>query len=61
MLFRSFTSFYVTANLWNWLQFLDKRIESDNNKPQWEIEYLALQIKDHLTNLFPYTMEAWND
>lgn len=56
-----FTSFYVTANLWNWLQFLDKRVESKSNKPQWEIEYLALQIKDHLTNLFPYTMEAWND
>lgn len=54
-----YTSFYVTANLWNWLQFLDKRIESENNKPQWEIEQLALQVKEKLTQLFPVTMEAW--
>ena len=56
-----FTSFYVTANLWNWLQFLSKRVESKNNKPQWEIEFLALQIKETLTELFPYTMEAWDE
>lgn len=54
-----YTSFYVTANLWNWLQFLDKRITSENNKPQWEIEQLAIQVQNHLTTLFPITMEVW--
>lgn len=52
-----YTSFYVTANLWNWIKFLEKRIPSENNKPQWEIVQAADQVKAELTDLFPVVME----
>lgn len=51
-----YTSFYATANLWNWIKFLEKRIPSENNKPQWEIVQAADQIRDYLTELFPVVM-----
>lgn len=54
-----YTSFYVTANLRNWMQFLDKRIETVHNKPQWEIEQAAWQVEDILDDLFPITMKEW--
>lgn len=54
-----YTSFYVTANLRNWMQFLDKRIETVHNKPQWEIEQAAWQVEDILDQLFPITMKEW--
>lgn len=54
-----YTSFYATANLRNWMQFLDKRIETVNNKPQWEIEQAAWLVEDILNDLFPIAMETW--
>lgn len=51
-----YTSMYMTGNLWAWMQFLDKRIGSDQNRPQWEIEAVALQVQDHLIEMFPVTM-----
>lgn len=54
-----YTYFYATADLWNWLNFIDKRTESERNKPQWEIEVAALAIRDLLTEQFPVTMAAW--
>lgn len=54
-----YSPFYATTDLWNWLGFLDKRIESEHNKPQWEIEQAALQIQELLTGLFPVTMEMY--
>lgn len=54
-----YSPFYASASLWNWLDFLSKRIESENNKPQWEIEQAALQVRSILTAAFPVTMEEW--
>ena len=51
-----YTSFYATANLWNWIKFLEKRIPSEKNKPQLEIVQAADQVKAHLTELFPVVM-----
>lgn len=56
-----YTSFYVTANLRNWMQFLDKRIETVHNKPQWEIEQAAWLVEDILDELFPITMDIWRE
>lgn len=51
-----YTSFYATTDLWNWIKFLEKRIPSENNKPQWEIVQAANQVKAELTDLFPVVM-----
>lgn len=56
----TYTQMYMTGNLWNWIGFLDKRIESERNRPQWEIEIVAKSIKSHLESAFPVTMEAVN-
>src|SRR5699024_2732272 len=56
-----YTSMYMSGNLWNWLQFLEKRIESEKNKPQWEIESAALLIQETLFAKFPVAMSAWED
>lgn len=54
-----YTYFYATADLWNWLGFIDKRTPSERNKPQIEIQWAAEQIQDLLTEHFPVTMNAW--
>lgn len=53
-----YTYFYATANLWNWIHFLGKRVPSENNKPQHEIVVGANQVKNELTKHFPITMKA---
>src|SRR5690625_832499 len=55
-----YSSMYMTGNLWNWLQFLDKRIESEKNKPQWEVEQVALKISGGLSHKFPMSVLAWS-
>lgn len=54
-----YTSMYMTGNLWAWLNFLEKRIESESNKPQYEVQEVALQILEALYEVFPVTMHAW--
>ena len=54
----TYTSFYATANLNNWLKFLDLR-NGVKGHPQWEIVQCALQVQEKLTELFPVAMEAW--
>lgn len=56
-----YTSMYMTGNLWNWIQFLEKRIESEKNKPQYEIEVVAKAVLEELERLFPVTMGAWEN
>ena len=56
-----YTTMYMSGNLWAWMQFLDKRIESEKNKPQWEIESAALLIQETLFEKFPVAMSAWED
>lgn len=53
-----YTSFYATANLWNWIKFLEKRRPSESNKPQWEIVDAADQITLYLKELFPVVMSC---
>ena len=48
------TRFYATANLRNWLQFLELRTHPT---ALYEIRLLAEQVREHLTKLFPVTME----
>lgn len=55
----TYTTMYMTGNLWNWLQFLHKRIETEHGKPQWEIEQVALQVREHIADLFPAALSAF--
>lgn len=57
----TYTSLYATANLWGWMNFIEKRVESESNKPQAEIQNVALQISKILEDLFPVTMGAWGN
>lgn len=54
-----YTSMYMTGSLWNWIGFFEKRIESEKNKPQFEIELVAHTILRELWDEFPVTMEEW--
>lgn len=54
-----YTSMYMTGNLFAWLQFLEKRIESEDNRPQYEVEVVAKAVLEELERLFPVTLEAW--
>lgn len=54
-----YTKFYVSANLRNWLHFVENRVTSEKNAPQWEIEDAATQVSAYLEDRFPVTMEAW--
>lgn len=53
-----YTKWYATANLRNWLNYLSLR--TDKNA-MWEIRQVAFKIEEKLTELFPWTMNAWND
>lgn len=54
----TYTQWYATANLLNWLRFLKLRT-ADN--AMWEIRQLALQVEDALRKLFPHSMNVWAD
>lgn len=56
-----YTSAYWTSNLWGWLNFGESRVESEQNKPQAEIEVVANAILGELERLFPVTMGAWKN
>lgn len=49
------TRFYATANLRNWVAFVKERTAEN---AQWEIKQLALQVKEHLLELFPIAANA---
>ena len=49
------TRFYATANLRNWVAFVKERTAEN---AQWEIKQLALQVKEHLLELFPIAAGA---
>lgn len=49
------TRFYATANLRNWAAFVKERTAEN---AQWEIKQLALQVKEHLNQLFPIAAGA---
>jgi len=53
-----FTKFYATANLRNWLHFLDLRTDKH---AQYEIRELAVGIQNILEMLFPHTMYLWKN
>jgi thymidylate synthase (FAD) len=52
----TYTHFYTTANLWNWLHFLELRLAKDS---QWEIRQYAKVIKNELWKVFPTTIETY--
>lgn len=56
-----YTSAYWTSNLWGWMNFLEKRIESEDNRPQYEVEVVAKAVLEELERLFPVTMGAWGN
>ena len=51
-----FTSFWATANLWNWIRFCDLRCAPDS---QYEIRVYADQIKADILRLFPELEKVW--
>lgn len=51
-----YTSWFATANLRNWLNFLSLRAEEH---AMYEIRNLAFQVEKKLYNLFPVTLTAW--
>jgi len=54
-----YTSMYMTGNVWNWLQFFDKRVSSEGNKPQYEVELVALKALNSLRGQFPVSVKEW--
>lgn len=52
-----YTSFYATANLRNWLNYLSLRAEEHALA---EIRDIAFQIEHKLYELFPVTLESWD-
>lgn len=52
-----FTSWYATANLRGWINFLSLRAE---DHAMYEIRQLAYSIEHQLYELFPVTMEVWD-
>lgn len=53
-----YTRFWATANLHNWLKFLDLRLEEH---ALWEIQEAADQVLDILMELYPVAVGAWNE
>jgi len=51
-----YTEFYATANLLNWLKFIELR---DHEGAQQEIVEVAREIKSVLEALYPETLRAW--
>lgn len=53
-----YTSFYATANLRNWLSFLDQRT---HETALYEIREAAHKVQDILEQYYPETMAAWKE
>lgn len=56
----TYTSWYMTGNLFAWLQFLDKRDGSDGH-PQHEIMDLANQVWPIVEQIWPVAAKAWRE
>lgn len=54
----TYTQWYATSNLRNWLNFLALR--TDDNA-MFEIRQLAFSVEAGLYDLFPHTMDVWED
>ena len=58
-----FTQFYWSVNTRALMQFLERRVDSPDNRvethPQFEIEQIALQIEEHFKNAMPLTHAAF--
>ena len=55
---RLMTQFYATANLHNWLQFIERRGAPD---ALHEIRWAAWQVGDIIDSLFPVSYRAWEE
>lgn len=53
-----FTSFYMTGNLRNWMNFLSLRTSSD---ALYEIRQLAGRVETQLHKLFPTVLNLWDE
>lgn len=53
-----YTEFYATANLLNWLKFIELR---DHEGAQQEIVEAAQGVRSILATLYPHTTKAWFD
>jgi thymidylate synthase (FAD) len=53
-----YTEYYATANLLNWLKFIELR---DHEGAQQEIIEAARAIRSILATLYPHTTQAWFD
>lgn len=53
-----YTEFYATANLLNWLKFIELR---DHEGAQQEIVEAAQGVRSILSTLYPHTTKAWFD
>lgn len=53
-----YTSFYMSGNLKNFLDFIDKRIVQN---AQEEIRDVALALGQHFDKIVPLAMEAWKE
>lgn len=54
----TYTSFYATANLNNWLKFVNLRA-GHTGAPQYEIAEAAQKVEQVIKTLYPVTYEAW--
>ena len=52
----TYTTFYMTGNLHNWIKFVKLR---DHDHAQLETRDIAQQIKQKLEVCFPHSMEAF--
>lgn len=61
----TYTRFWATANLVNWLRFLSLRTHEPSatitSYPQHEIEQAARQVESMIADLYELTYEAWNN
>lgn len=53
-----YSTMRATANLWNWLHFLNLRLAEN---AQWEIRQYAQAVSDILTDAFPRTMGLFQE
>lgn len=53
-----YTKFYATANLNNWLKFVNLRA-GHTGAPQYEIAEAAQKVEQVIKTLYPITYEAW--
>jgi len=54
----TYTTFYMTGSVHNWVKFLKLRLDEH---AQFETQLMAAAIKDELVNLYPVTMGAMLD